>query len=56
MVVSVVVGEVVWVLVGVVVRDVVAVVAVAFVLSLLASVYPAWRAAQVPPAEVLNYV
>ena len=36
--------------------DVVAVVAVAFVLSLLASVYPAWRAAQVPPAEVLNYV
>ena len=36
--------------------DVVAVVAVAFVLSLLASVYPAWRAAQVPPAEALNYV
>ena len=36
--------------------DVAAVVAVAFVLSLLASVYPAWRAAQVPPAEVLNYV
>ena len=36
--------------------DVSAVVAVAFVLSLLASVYPAWRAAQVPPAEVLNYV
>ena len=36
--------------------DVVAVVAVAFMLSLLASVYPAWRAAQVPPAEVLNYV
>ena len=36
--------------------DVLAVVAVAFVLSLLASVYPAWRAAQVPPAEVLNYV
>ena len=36
--------------------DVVAVVAVACVLSLLASVYPAWRAAQVPPAEVLNYV
>ena len=36
--------------------DVVAVVAVAFGLSLLASVYPAWRAAQVPPAEVLNYV
>ena len=31
-------------------------VAVAFGLSLLASVYPAWRAAQVPPAEVLNYV
>ena len=38
------------------VGDVAAVVAVAFVLSLLASVYPAWRAAQVPPAEVLNYV
>ena len=36
--------------------DVLAVVTVAFVLSLLASVYPAWRAAQVPPAEVLNYV
>ena len=36
-------------------RDVGVVVAVAFVLSLLASVYPAWRAAQVPPAEVLNY-
>ena len=36
--------------------DVLAVVAVAFGLSLLASVYPAWRAAQVPPAEVLNYV
>ena len=36
--------------------DVLAVVAVAFVLSLLASVYPAWRAAKVPPAEVLNYV
>ena len=36
--------------------DVLAVVTVAFVLSLLASVYPAWRAAPVPPAEVLNYV
>ena len=36
--------------------DVLAVVTVAFVLSLLASVYPEWRAAQVPPAEVLNYV
>ena len=36
--------------------DVFAVVTVAFVLSLLASVYPAWRAAKVPPAEVLNYV
>lgn len=36
--------------------DVLAVVTVAFVLSLLASVYPAWRAAKVPPAEVLNYV
>ena len=36
--------------------DVAAGVAVAFVMSLLASVYPAWRAAQVPPAEVLIYV
>jgi len=36
--------------------DVLAVVTVSFVLSLLASVYPAWRAAQVPPAEALNYV
>lgn len=37
-------------------RDVVAVVVVALTLSLLASVYPAWRASQIPPAEALNYV
>ena len=33
-----------------------AVVAVSLLLSLLASVYPAWRASQIPPAEALNYV
>jgi lipoprotein-releasing system permease protein len=36
--------------------DVTAVVAISLVLSLLASVYPAWRASQIPPAEALNYV
>lgn len=35
--------------------DVVAVVVAAFVLSLVATLYPAWRAAQVAPAEVLRY-
>ena len=37
-------------------QDVIAVVSIAFMLSLLASVYPAWRASKVPPAEALNYV
>ena len=37
-------------------QDVIAVVSIAFLLSLLASVYPAWRASKVPPAEALNYV
>jgi len=37
------------------VGDVVAVVIAAFVLSLGATLYPAWRAAQVAPAEVLRY-
>jgi len=37
-------------------QDVLAVVSVALLLSLLASVYPAWRASRVPPAEALNYV
>ena len=36
--------------------DVLSVVVVAAVLSLLASVYPAWRASRIPPAEALNYV
>ena len=35
--------------------DVAAIVAAALVLSLLATVYPAWRAARVAPAEVLRY-
>ncbi len=35
--------------------DVVAVVVTAMVLSIGASVYPAWRAARVPAAEALNY-
>ena len=36
--------------------DVLSVIVVAAVLSLLASVYPAWRASRIPPAEALNYV
>ncbi len=36
--------------------DVVAVVLVALLLSVVASVYPAWRASRIPPAEALNYV
>ena len=36
--------------------DVAAVVLVALLLSLAASVYPAWRASRIPPAEALNYV
>lgn len=35
--------------------DVVAVIVAALVLSLLATLYPAWRAARVAPAEVLRY-
>jgi len=35
--------------------DVVMVVAVSLLLSLMAMVYPAWRAAQIAPAEVLRY-
>ena len=36
--------------------DVAAVVLVALLLSVVASVYPAWRASRIPPAEALNYV
>ena len=36
--------------------DVAAVVLVALLLSAAASVYPAWRASRIPPAEALNYV
>lgn len=36
--------------------DVIWTVGLALVLSLLATVYPAWRASKVPPAEVLNHV
>lgn len=35
--------------------DVVAVVVAAFILSLLATLYPAWRASRIAPAEVLRY-
>jgi lipoprotein-releasing system permease protein len=35
--------------------DVAVVVIAAFVLSLLATLYPAWRAARIAPAEVLRY-
>ncbi len=35
--------------------DVIAVCATAFVLSLLATIYPAWRAARTQPAEALRY-
>ena len=35
--------------------DVFAIVAAALVLSLLATVYPAWRASTIAPAEVLRY-
>lgn len=35
--------------------DVIAVVAASLVLSLFATLYPAWRAARVAPAEVLRY-
>ena len=36
--------------------DVLSVIVVAAMLSLMASVYPAWRASRIPPAEALNYV
>jgi len=35
--------------------DVALVVGASFVLSLLATLYPAWRAARIAPAEVLRY-
>jgi len=35
--------------------DVMAILAVAFVMSILATVYPAWRASRVQPAEALRY-
>jgi lipoprotein-releasing system permease protein len=35
--------------------DVYVIAGVAFVLSLLATIYPAWQASQVNPAEVLRY-
>ncbi len=36
-------------------QDVVKICAVAWLLSLLAAIYPAWRAAQIQPAEALRY-
>ena len=36
-------------------RDVITIAAVSFVLSLLATLYPSWRAARVNPAEALRY-
>ena len=35
--------------------DVINVAASAFIMSLLATVYPAWRAARIKPAEALRY-
>ena len=35
--------------------DVIAIAAVSFVLSLLATLYPSWRASRVNPAEALRY-
>ncbi|MDP2640580.1 MAG: FtsX-like permease family protein, partial [Betaproteobacteria bacterium] len=36
-------------------KDVMAIAAISFVLSLLATLYPSWRAARVNPAEALRY-
>ncbi len=35
--------------------DVIRIVVVAFVMSLIATIYPAWRASRTPPAEALRY-
>jgi len=37
------------------VGDVIAIAAISFVLSLLATLYPSWRASRVNPAEALRY-
>jgi lipoprotein-releasing system permease protein len=36
-------------------RDVITITAVSFVLSLVATIYPSWRASRVNPAEALRY-
>ncbi|MDR1463277.1 MAG: FtsX-like permease family protein, partial [Azoarcus sp.] len=36
-------------------RDVITITAVSFVLSLLATLYPSWRASRTNPAEALRY-
>jgi lipoprotein-releasing system permease protein len=35
--------------------DVIAIVIVSIILSLLATLYPSWRASQINPAEALRY-